>query len=176
MYIPGMSIACTAFPARKGTVLTSCGTPSRITSNERIPGTYPWYAVSIPEKKNYEGQKGKKEKGKEKTRKEKRNKSKHALRAHAESRGDQGAVCWYDQMICPIDGPPEGRHEKTRRKTRRKEGRHKVEKKKPNKPATLCPAGGPRRTQETKKRVKTKGFAHNNKTKQKVTKTKQIET
>ena len=130
MYIPGMSIACTAFPARKGTVLTSCGTPSRITCNERIPGTYPWYAVRIPEKKTYEGQKGKKEKGKEKTRKEKRNKSKHALRAHAESRGDQGAVCWYDQMICPIDGPPEGRHEKTRRKTRRKEGRHKVEKKK----------------------------------------------
>ena len=36
-------IMSTAVPVRKKTVLTSCGVPSRITCNESIPGTYPWY-------------------------------------------------------------------------------------------------------------------------------------
>ena len=35
----------------KGTVLTSCGTPSRITCNQNIPGTKPWYVLVHPKKK-----------------------------------------------------------------------------------------------------------------------------
>ena len=59
-------------------------------------------------------------------------------------------------VICPVVGPQEGRHVKTRRKTRQEEGRHGAKK---QKPAVLCirPAGGPRMTHETKMRAETKG-------------------
>ena len=59
-------------------------------------------------------------------------------------------------MICPVDGPAEGRHEKTRRKIRQEEGRDGDSQK--TKPAVLlCPVGGPRRTQQNKGRAETKG-------------------
>ena len=56
-----------------------------------------------------------------------------------------------------------------RRKTRPEKGRDSEK----TKPAFPCPAGGPRTTQETKRRVDEELKNHNNKTKQKVTKTKQ---
>ena len=37
----------TVHALRKGAVLTSCGLPSRITCNERKPGTYPWYILLV---------------------------------------------------------------------------------------------------------------------------------
>ena len=43
---------CTAVPTRKGTVLTGCGIPSRITCNEIILETYPWY-IRPPENEDY---------------------------------------------------------------------------------------------------------------------------
>ena len=67
--------------------------------------------------------KGNKGKEREKERK-KRKKSKDAPRAQVDSRGEV-AICWYGQssMMCPADGPTEGRRKNARRKTRQEEGR-----------------------------------------------------
>ena len=66
----------------QGTVLTGCGIPSRITCNQPIPGTYPWYQISVhPKKDEAKKQKKKYEKGKqERKRKGKKNETNSNMR------------------------------------------------------------------------------------------------
>ena len=51
----------------------------------------------------------------------KRNQNQHAHRAQAESRGDKVVFAGtISPIICPGDGPTEGRHDKTRQDKTRK--------------------------------------------------------
>ena len=60
-------------------------------------------------------------------------------------------------MICPGDGPTEGRHDKTRRKATNEDKKNQRHIARKTKPTFLCPAGGARTTQETGGEAKTKG-------------------
>ena len=150
---------CTAVPVRKETVLTNC------VIYHLVPLATKWYQqhiygvyVSIP---RWTLKRGKKERNrKEKKRKKlNRSKNKHAFRAQAESRGDK------DDTI-----RPDGRQDKKRRGPRRRATSK-------TKSAVLCPAGGPRTTQETQRRTD-EGLKNNsneikqNKTKRHLNKTK----
>ena len=70
----------TAVPVRKVTVLTSCDTPSRITCNQIITGTYPWYIRTCvhPTKKSEKRERGKQYR---KEKKRKKNESKTKMRS-----------------------------------------------------------------------------------------------
>ena len=127
---------CAVAPVRKGTVITSCGISSRIIWILLITGTYPCHErmnvpMVHPKKKTKKGEK------ELNTKENKMNenetiyliKGQHALKAQAESPGDKVAYCWYDQRYDePVDGPREGRYQKTRRGTRQEEGRDRANK------------------------------------------------
>ena len=114
----------------------------------------------VKKERNRKEKKEKKQKG-NKLKEEKKGKTKTSV--HSGSRpSPEGARLLFggtiSPMMCPVDGPAEGRHATTRRKTRKEkeEGRDtelKKTKQNKTKPAFPCPAGGHGRHKRPKRKA-----------------------
>ena len=123
-------------------MITSCGIPSCVTCNEIKPEKYPRY-IRTPEKRtNRKGKKerNRKEKKKRKYGKERKFETKTNLRSGRRPSPEETRLLFagtISPMICPGDGPTEGRHDKTSRKARqekkRRTQRHRAKNKKQKK-------------------------------------------
>ena len=105
--------------------------------------------MTVIQRKANTGKKGKQEK----KRKERKTEQKTSYMRAGRRPSPEGTRSLFagtiSPMICPGDGPTEGRHDKTRRKARKKEKKRKMQRHRArkNKPAFLCPAGGATTTQ-----------------------------